>query len=265
MKKTTRDRAPPLDLTKLITEISHRHGQWQVFSDFVEMAAISISNAIDMQQREQREARYMEIVKRYTKEEIEHFPKMLAALVFELETEPHDVLGTVFHELELHNKFNGQFFTPYPICRMMAKMVIDDHSALRSKLVERNFITAQEPACGSGAMVIALAHELHALGINYQQQLHITAIDIDPKCVHMSYLQLSLLHIPAIVIHGNTISLEQFGRWYTPAHIIGGWGRKLREREGLEALMVPEKLEAQAQPSSESAPLLEVPTQLKLL
>ena len=53
-------------------------------------------------------------------------------------------------------------------------------------------------------MVIALAREMRELGINYQQHLHVTAIDVDPKCVHMSYVQFALLHIPAVIIHGNT-------------------------------------------------------------
>lgn len=72
-------------------------------------------------------------------------------------------------------------------------------------------------------MVIALAHEMRDMGINYQQHLHVTVVDIDPECVAMAPLQFSLLHSPAIVVHGNTLSLEEFGRWHTPAHVPGGW------------------------------------------
>lgn len=43
----------------------------------------------------------------------------------------------------------------------------------------------------------------------------------------MTYLQLSLLHIPAVVVHGNALSLEEWGHWYTPAHILGGWRARL--------------------------------------
>jgi hypothetical protein len=46
----------------------------------------------------------------------------------------------------------------------------------------------------------------------------------------MTYLQLSLLHVPAIVVHGNSLSLEEFGHWYTPAHILDGWNWKLKRR-----------------------------------
>jgi hypothetical protein len=35
-------------------------------------------------------------------------------------------------------------------------------------------------------------------GVNDQQHLHITAVDIDIRAVHMTYLQLSLLRVPAV-------------------------------------------------------------------
>jgi type I restriction-modification system DNA methylase subunit len=206
---------------------------WQAFVDFAEAAAISISNAVDWPQRDKREERYMEIVKRYKPDELAAFPKMLAELTLALEGEPSDVMGRTFHDLELHNKWAGQFFSPFPLCRMMAKMTLGDDEGLRAKIAERGFVTAQEPACGSGAMVIALAQEMKDAGINYQQHLHVTAVDVDAKCVHMNYLQFALLHIPAVIIHGNTLSLEEFGRWYTPAHIMGGWNWKLRRELGL--------------------------------
>lgn len=192
------------------------------------MAAVSVSNAVDRAQRDAREERYMQVIKRYEPEELAKFPQMLAEVTLALETEPSDVLGRSFHDLELHNKWAGQYFSPYPLCRMIATMTLGDEESVRAKIAERGFVRAAEPACGSGAMVIALTHGMKDLGINYQQHLHVTAADVDLKCVHMAYLQFSLLHIPAIVVHGNSLSLEEYGRWYTPAHIMGGWTWKLR-------------------------------------
>jgi hypothetical protein len=247
MTRDTRDRArPPPDhqkeLLKLFGSLAHRHSAWQLFADFVEAAAISLSNAVDWPQRDQREDRYMQINKRYKPYELAAFPKMLGELTLALEQEPFDVLGRTFHDLELHNKWSGQFFSPYPLCRMMAKMILSDEDDIRARITARGFVTAQEPACGSGAMVIALAHEMKDAGINYQRHLHVTAADVDLKCVHMAYLQFSLLHIPAVIIHGNSLSPEVFGRWYTPAHIMDGWAWKLRrEPEGAQEIQnVPE-------------------------
>jgi len=117
-------------------------------------------------------------------------------------------------------------------------------------------------------MVIALALELQERGVNYQQQLHVTAVDVDAKCVHMTYLQLSLLHIPAVVVHGNSLSLEEFGRWYTPAHIMNGWNYKLR-RAGPAAETEPQLPETAKPVASPTEPEKKPtppgkPSQLKL-
>lgn len=240
------------ELVKLITGLSHRHGQWQVFADFVEMGALSISNAVDLAQREKREARYMEIVKRYKPDELAKFPEMLVLLTLALEQEMDDVLGRTFHDLELHNKYAGQYFSPYHLCRMMAKMTLADN--VEARIEERGFVTTMEPAAGSGAMVIALAHEMKDAGINYQRHLHVTAVDVDPKCIHMAYLQFALLHIPAIIVHGNSLSLEEYGHWYTPAHILDGWKWKLRQQPG-GTHEIERPPEAMAEPPARAEPM----------
>ena len=236
------------NLIKLIERSSYRHAKWDVFSDFCELAAISISNAVDKPPFTDREARYFHILKRYNKEEVDRFPQMLAELVLALEDAVAagtgaagvglDVLGTAFHDLELHNRFKGQYFTPYPICQMMAKMSLGTKDDLDRMIAERGFISAAEPACGSGAMVLALAMAMKDGDVNPQQCLHVTATDLDGRCCHMAYIQLSLLHIPAIVQHGNSLSMEEFGRWKTPAHILGGWDFRTR-RSPANALLGP--------------------------
>lgn len=80
-------------------------------------------------------------------------------------------------------------------------------------------------------MVIALAEAMHERGMNYQQQLHVTAVDIDERAAHMAYVQFSLMHIPATVYVGNTLTMEIRERWDTPAHILGGWDFRLAARE----------------------------------
>jgi hypothetical protein len=174
-------------------------------------------------------------------------------------------MGRTFHDLELHNKWNRQFFSPYPLCRMMAKMTLGDEEDIRARIAERGFVTTQEPACGSGAMVIALAQEMKDAGINYQQHLRVTAVDVDSKCVHMAYLQFALLHTPAVVIHGKSLSLEEFGRWYTPAHIMRGWAWKLRRHPDVpqEIQAVPEPQRPERHRSGDDQPL--PPLQLVLI
>lgn len=216
-------------LSKLIAAASHRHANYSIFSDFVEMAAISLSNAVDCgAQRDKREERYMQIVKQYTPAELAKFPEMLACLVNDLASGISDVLGKTYHELELHNKWTGQYFTPFELCRIMAKMTVV------TKLPDCGFLTVMEPAAGSGAMILAFIEEMKAAGFNYQTQLHVTCVDVDAKCVHMSYIQLALLHVPAVIVHGNSLSVEEWGHWHTPAHILGLWDYKLRRSRSVK-------------------------------
>ena len=219
-----------MKLSKMIERMAYKYGLHDVFADFVEMAAIAISNAVDKPQFDKREERYMRIVKRYTKDEMQQFPMMLGALVDELETVGGDVLGRAFGELEVHNKWRGQFFTPYEVCRLMASVNIDK-THMDSLIAQQGFVTLNEPTVGAGAMVLAFADRMQDAGYNPQTQLHVTAQDIDPRAVHMAYTQLSLMHIPAVVILGDTLRVEQREVWYTPAHIMGGWSWKLKRRE----------------------------------
>ena len=81
-----------------------------------------------------------------------------------LEEDMGDVLGGVFSELDLGNKWAGQFFTPDPVCRMMAAMTFDSSAR---EIIETRGYPGSEPCVGGGAMVIALARELRSQGINY--------------------------------------------------------------------------------------------------
>ena len=126
--------------------------------------------------------------------------------------------------LDLGDSFKGQFFTPYSVSKMMAAVALQ---GVESVIAERGFVRVSEPTSGAGGMVIAAADVLAEQGFNYQRCMHVVAQDIDLTAVHMTYVQLTLLHIPAVVIWGNTLAMESRARWYTPAHILGGWGRRL--------------------------------------
>src|ERR1700689_318558 len=91
-----KSRPPPdhqKELLKLFGSLAYRHSAWQVFADFTEAASISLSNAVDWAQRDQREDRYMTLIKRYKPDELAAFPKMMAELTLAMEEEPSDVFG----------------------------------------------------------------------------------------------------------------------------------------------------------------------------
>jgi hypothetical protein len=133
--------------------------------------------------------------------------------------------------LELGDSWKGQFFTPYDICVLMAKLSMT--GVAQKAIHDKGFCSVNDPCSGGGAMVIAAAHAMLDDGINYQMQMHAVAQDIDIVAVHMSYIQFSLLHIPAVVYHANSLSMEVWSEWRTPAHVVGRWDHKLkREQEG---------------------------------
>lgn len=226
-----------MELSKILRGLAHRHHLWKVFCDFVAMAAISISNATDKQHAEQREAEYMRIVGQYSKDEANELARGFAHVVMGLECGMHDFLGALFMGLELGDTWKGQFFTPYEVSRLMAAMTLVDKA--RSQIEGKGFVSVLDPCVGGGAMLVAAAHALMDAGVNYQAQMHAVGVDIDIVAVHMAYVQLSLLHVPAVIYHGNSLSMEVRSVWRTPAHTLGFWERKLRRAGDSCELIAP--------------------------
>lgn len=250
-------RALKAKFISLLRDNSRAHRIYKVFADFCEMSAISISNAFDKAQYEKREARYLQIVAGYSKEEVYRFAEMLGVFTLLCETGFRDHLGEIFMELDMGDDARGQFFTPYEISSMMAQLTLTD---ARSLIEQNGYITINEPACGAGGMVLAAAEAVQGLGVNYQQHIHVTAQDIDAQAVHMTYIQLALFHVPGVVLHGNTLSLETWGHWVTPAHVMGAWDLRLHRRfnqaEQVAHEVTPVELPALFAVDGDSKPLL---------
>jgi hypothetical protein len=195
------------------------------------MSAIAIHNAVCPNETLEKE--YLEIVGKYSKDEVQSFCELLGNFIVLLEAEPRDVLGTLYMELELGNTKNGQFFTPHEISLLMAKITYGD---VLEKMETSNkpFLTLSEPACGAGGMVLAFANEMLKKGVVPAQKLFVQCIDIDRLAGFMCYLQLSLWHIPAEIIIGNTLTLEFRETYYTPAFYLEQWDMRLRLRRVLE-------------------------------
>lgn len=219
------------EIVSCIQKLSYKHPTEQIFQDWLEICAIAISNSVDWREREDREQRYLTVINKYNKEEQQELAGLFAKLVMALDAEaqsgtPCDILGGVFHGLGLHNKYKGQFFTPNHICELMGQLVDDD--GIAEAIDGQGYVSVCEPCVGSGGIVIGFAAAMAKKHRNYQQQMCVTACDIDLKCVHMAYLQLSLYGIPAVIVHGNSLTMEEWSHWYTPSYITGFWGMKER-------------------------------------
>lgn len=216
---------------KLAKQNAHGHRLHEVFSDFCELSACAISNSVDRRQYEAREARYMQIIGKYSKDEANRFAEMLVCVVESLTQDIGDCLGELFMELELSSSFQGQFFTPAHLGMAMGAMIGAD-----DVIQEKGYCTVLDPAVGAGCLLITFALSLFDRKINYQNTMHATGVDICATAVHMAYIQTSLLHIPAVIYHGNSLSNEYWSHWLTPAHVLGMWDYRLkRSASGLDS------------------------------
>ena len=218
-----------------LDQACRRHNRWTVWADFVVMTAISISNTVDKSNAEAREKTYMALASKYDKQELECICRMLAETVSGIDENPdQDFLGELFMGLELGNDHNGQFFTPYNVCKMTAKMTCGKD--LEEKIERRGWVSVNDPACGAGALLVAFANECKLQNVNYQTSVLFVAQDIDYIVGCMCYIQLSLLGCPGYVVIADSILNPCTGIdgnplvptpgenvWYTPMYFRDVW------------------------------------------
>lgn len=225
--------------TKLLSLV-HSRSRYEVFRDWVEVATIT-SQQVPYHQGilkkdelyKQGERRYLEIVKEYDRDSLQVFAEMFGLVQLVLSTAKSDFLGQLHQELEIGWKADlGQFFMPYPVAKLMARLSIDKH-LLDEQITHKGYVSFHEPAVGAGCFLIAATEVIEELGYNPQECMYFEAVDLDSLCANMTYIQLSALGISGTVIHGNSLSLEVYGVRYTPAFLIA---KKLRELHDVPTL-----------------------------
>lgn len=225
------------EIVRLWQGLIGRHNSWQIWQDFVMMSADAISNCVDKAHYEVREADYLQRAKRYTKAELEVFAQMLGLVVCGMERDSDcDFLGELYMCLDLGNQHAGQFFTPYDVCRAMAKMTYAP--VLQEQIKRQGWVSCNDPTCGAGALLLAFANECRApdVDVNFQTSVLFVAQDIDPIVAAMCYIQLSLLGCAGYVVVGNSLTnpsicydrrglipVDKGNVWYTPMYFTEIW------------------------------------------
>ncbi len=194
---------PDHDYRKIIEEIARRKSAAvTVFADFCKISACALAVG-------RREEEYLEVAKNYTRDELSDLSLAFANLVQQMEAAPFtDLLGPFYLDIAPHSskQFRGEFFTPGELSRLVARMTVDvDVVKARGKP-----ITVNEPACGSGGMVLALAELFAPDSVDL---LRVTAQDINPLAADMAYINLTLWGIPAHIILGDTIRMTVTREW----------------------------------------------------
>lgn len=141
-----RRKAPETGVKAIVKKLRANTGATDmhtVFGDFCAMAAAAIRNRVDSHGFQEREDDYERMKARYTDEQMTRFAEVLALVTLELEENPRDVLGEIYMQLEISSREQGQFFTPYSVCQLMAGMQFGDAA---DRLQATPFLTLYEPA-----------------------------------------------------------------------------------------------------------------------
>ena len=227
------------EIAKILNRIQG-HDNYTVIRDFFEISAIAIRNNVDHgKERDSYEQRYLAIIEKYRKEDLSVFIEALGVFMGWIDKAMkgdipfRDFAGEIYMDSGTSNGQAGQFFTPYHVSKLMAECIFDKDK-LKAEIAEDpdRVITIAEPTCGAGGLIVAAIDVLKDAGINYSWNAFVDCGDIDARCVHMTYLTLSLLGVPAVVRRGDALMLDYSETWYTPAYIFAWPHFKSRLRGG---------------------------------
>lgn len=200
---------------------------YTVLADFFEVSAISIRNSVHLgKTREVYEKRYEQIISKYSRVQFEALAIALGMLVTDIQQSVDDGslcdwCGEIYMDSNTSNGRMGQFFTPYNVSRMIAQVSLKQEEIDAKLNLNPNAVfTIYEPTCGGGGLIIAAVEKLIQLRVNYSYNVFVDCGDIDARCVHMTYIALSLLGVPAVVRKGDALSLQYTEAWFTPAYVF---------------------------------------------
>lgn len=214
------------EIPRMLSEIRDRD-YYSVVRDFFELSAISIRNTVDLTKHEEYEKRYLNTAKQYSKEQLGIFSSCLGLFMGEINAaingsgEFRDFAGEIYMDSGTSNGKAGQFFTPYHVSHLMAECSLNrDEVEARFSEDPDHVLTLYEPTCGAGGLIVASIDVLNRMGVNYAWNVFVDCGDIDPRCVHMTYLTLSLLGVPAVVRLGDALMMDYREAWFTPSYLF---------------------------------------------
>ena len=200
--------------------MSARYGRSELWYDYIDMHAIALANTCDLRCRDTREEQYNAIVQKYDEKTVQQFAVLTAiTMTALLENPEQDFLGTVYHNLGLSKSRAGQFFTPYNVGQMMARMNMPDSFVLDKTRIWR----VNDPCCGAGCLLLAgynaMREQLESTDPDWDKYVLFVAQDIDPLVCKMCYIQMCCIGVPGVVVAGNSLfpdaEREPTDFWFT--------------------------------------------------
>lgn len=178
------------EFNSLFFGFQYKYHLSQVFDDLLTIIICALGQGT-------QEPLYFETIKKYSREELDIFCRLFAELMKiyadanekEIWTDP---LGEYYECLASNYKKSsfGQFFTPEPICNMMAQFLASDEFGQ----------TINEPCSGSGRMVLAFNH--------YSKGNYYVCEDLDPICCKMTAINMCMHEIRGEVHCHDAIKMD---------------------------------------------------------
>lgn len=225
-----------------IAQVSQSYSDADIFRDACRMFAISLRlPLVAGDVKDALEDEFKRYADRYGKEGVEHINKAFVILCNALEVHRGDFLGHVLEEYNATNKGFGQYLTPDPIARLMARITT-------GKPVPGELLRLNDPACGAGALLIEGAEEYISDG-GRQGDVLIIASDLDYNAFNIAYVQFSLLGYAAEVTRMDALSNEVYeGPWKTVGYFAHGMPMRLLAERGKKA-----KIEGEVEQRNDSS------------
>lgn len=218
------------ELAKLVTKAAHGSGMFETWDALVSTLAAFLASGCGNECQWLTE-RADGALARLTVQGREDVPKLFDPVFDAFEENPNqDLLGDTYMRLGIGNKSTGQFFTPYHVSEMMARLAFSADGA-RREIERHGYVTFNEPAVGGGANAIAYANVLGENGIDYQRQALFVVQELSELTALTCYVQMAVLGMAGVVYIGDSLRMDYHHALYTPMCVIeDAWSWRMLAR-----------------------------------
>lgn len=221
-------------LEALESVLRHGYNSYDILNDWLDIMLYAL---------QKDDPHYLEIVKKYKNDkpvgerEIDYFCIAFALLQIEMQKSNDDVLGELYMQWNMNNKYRGQFFTPKHVASMMAKVLNP-----KGKIID--------PCCGSGIMLV---EAIKTMDNKTLDESVFVGQEIDITCVKMCALNLLFFNVNGYVVWGDSLRMECRKVYQTKRSYLGGSIRELTEDvlEAFKEIYIPAIKETFKEVSSE--------------
>jgi hypothetical protein len=220
------------DLVAEIDSIARRHGsREQVFDDLLTIAVCALAGGT-------REEEYLQTVKPYIEGDvgnraIDRLVAVFGQIVIIMDETRSDVLGDIFQGAITRGQ-NQQFFTPDPICDLMARLTDSAESregASAGSADAAEMKTICDPCCGSGRLLLAAAR--------VNRNRYFVGQDIDHRCAKITAINLALWNLYGKVVWGGSTTPASTDRASSASKMCKHQGHQTSSRRSLIPSPIP--------------------------